>query len=181
MTQVPDQKARTSALNISKSFIIQAPAGSGKTSLLTQRYLSLLAKVKNPEEIVAITFTKKAAAEMQERIIEALLLAQKSPPQETYLQKTYQLAHAALIQNEKCHWHLFKNKHRLRILTIDAFCLFLTNKMPLLSKAIPFSFVADDPNEIYRQASMRTLQTAMKDKNLFHQRKLLVLLQIHQE
>lgn len=167
MTQVPDQKARTSALNISKSFIIQAPAGSGKTSLLTQRYLSLLAKVKNPEEIVAITFTKKAAAEMQERIIEALLLAQKSPPQETYLQKTYQLAHAALIQNEKCHWHLFKNKHRLRILTIDAFCLFLTNKMPLLSKAIPFSFVADDPNEIYRQASMRTLQTAMKDKNLF--------------
>lgn len=165
MPQIPDQTARDAALNIHYSYIVQAPAGSGKTSLLTQRYLALLAKVQNPEEIVAITFTKKAAGEMQERIIEALMMAKEPPPSESYLLKTYLLAKDALAQNELQNWHIFENKYRLRILTIDAFCLLLTNRMPLLSKAIPYSFVADDPDELYRSAAEQMLKTATKNDN----------------
>jgi ATP-dependent exoDNAse (exonuclease V) beta subunit len=67
-----DKDQRDLALSITRSFIVQAPAGSGKTELLVQRYLKLLETVGKPEEIVAITFTKKAAAEMRKRVIEKL-------------------------------------------------------------------------------------------------------------
>ena len=45
-----DQKQRDQALNIESSFIVQAPAGSGKTELITQRYLKLLGSSEEPVE-----------------------------------------------------------------------------------------------------------------------------------
>src|SRR5450830_1969982 len=89
---IADLGAREQALAPSRSFIVQAPAGSGKTELLIQRYLGLLATVNEPEEIVAITFTRKAAAEMRERVLEAFaqVIAGKEPGSE-HERRTQQL------------------------------------------------------------------------------------------
>jgi len=71
-TIIADQKQRDAALDPSRSFIVQAPAGSGKTDLLVKRFIGLLQIVQKPEEILAITFTKKAAAEMRARVLKEL-------------------------------------------------------------------------------------------------------------
>src|SRR5512145_2269888 len=67
--EISDREAREAALDPRRSFIVQAPAGSGKTELLVRRYSALLKTVQKPEEIVAITFTIKAAAEMRARVL----------------------------------------------------------------------------------------------------------------
>src|SRR5688572_2367811 len=69
---IPDQAQREQALDARRSFIVQAPAGSGKTDLLVKRYIKLLSLVEKPEEILAITFTRKAAAEMRKRVLEGI-------------------------------------------------------------------------------------------------------------
>ncbi|HKI65400.1 MAG TPA: UvrD-helicase domain-containing protein, partial [Burkholderiales bacterium] len=72
MPEPADRAQRHAALDPARSFIVQAPAGSGKTTLLVERFLALLKTVQQPEEIVAITFTRKAAAEMRERVLQKI-------------------------------------------------------------------------------------------------------------
>jgi len=78
-TELEDRAVRERALDPERSFLVQAPAGSAE--LLTQRYLRLLATVDAPEEVVAITFTRKAAGEMRARILEAIAHAAGPAPE----------------------------------------------------------------------------------------------------
>ncbi len=69
---IADRREREAALDPTRSFIVQAPAGSGKTGLLVRRFLRLLEAAARPEELLAITFTKKAATEMRARVLAEL-------------------------------------------------------------------------------------------------------------
>ncbi len=147
-----DELARQTALDVSKSFIVQAPAGSGKTELLTRRFLKLLAVVNSPEEIVALTFTRKAAGEMRFRIINALLKAREAIDTNLLEQDvTLKLALDVLRQDKKCNWDLLLNPNRLNITTIDALCTKIVQKMPLLSRTATTN-ICDDPKKYYEQA-----------------------------
>src|SRR5579875_3266925 len=111
----PDNRAREEALDPARSFIVEAPAGSGKTGLLTQRYLALLSTVERPESIVAMTFTRKAAAAMTGRIHEALEDAsQGRATTNEYERRTRELAVRALDQDRKKDWQLLTDPRRLQ-------------------------------------------------------------------
>lgn len=135
-SQVVDFEQRQSALDISCSIAVQAPAGSGKTELLSLRFLKLLALCKHPEEVLAITFTKKAANEMAERILSTLDWAQIVDADSITTQldeDRYRIAHAVLKQDRQESWNLQQSPNRLRIQTIDSFCNFLASRLPILS------------------------------------------------
>lgn len=156
---IADIEQRQQALDPSQSFIVQAPAGSGKTGLITQRFLLLLARVRAPEEIVAITFTRKAAAEMRQRLLEALSAAEHPLPEEAddYTAQTWQLARAALDNDQAQGWQLLQNPARLRIQTIDSLCAALTRQLPILSRFGAQPAISDDPQGLYREAARATL------------------------
>ena len=153
-----DLDIRNQSLNPRQSFIVEAPAGSGKTELLIQRYLKLLGGVSQPEEILAMTFTRKAAGEMKARIIEALNRAQDvSPPEKAHQQTTWNLAKVALERNQKLGWRLMENPARLRVVTIDSFCSFLTKRTPLLSKIGGVTEIQENIQDLHAITAKRIL------------------------
>src|SRR3954469_23012055 len=146
--ETTDSEQRKLAIDPRYSFIVQAPAGSGKTGLLVQRYLRLLAEVTRPESIVAMTFTRKAAAEMKERIQDVLTKVQSDwEPENDYEQVTRKLGLAALENDRKRGWNLTSDTSRLHIQTIDALCALLTRQMPIVSVFGGISNVVEDARE----------------------------------
>jgi ATP-dependent helicase/nuclease subunit A len=160
-----DAAQREASLDPARSFIVQAPAGSGKTGLLIQRYLGLLAVVERPEEVLAITFTRKAAAEMRRRVLQALArAADASPPEAANERKTWELARAALERDRAAGWQLTRNAARLRIQTIDALSSSLARQMPVLARLGAAPAVVEDARDLYREAAERTLALVEKDE-----------------
>ena len=159
-SELPDGEARFKGVHPHYSYIVQAPAGSGKTSLLAQRFLALLSQVDAPEKIVAMTFTKKAAAEMRERIIEALMAGKKALPDNASIveQNTWYLAQKALQRDAEQHWSLLDNPNRLRIKTIDGLNSYLVGQMPLLSKMGGQSQLLQDATPAYQEAVRQVLK-----------------------
>lgn len=159
-----DLLAREHAIDPRHSFIVQAPAGSGKTELLIQRVLALLAVVREPEEILAITFTRKAASEMRSRVVEALVRGDNSsPPDAAHEKKTWELARAALARNDQQHWKLLEMPGRLRIQTIDSLSYSLIRQMPVTSAMGGVVNVTDNPDEFYREAARLALAELNSD------------------
>ncbi|MBS0288293.1 MAG: UvrD-helicase domain-containing protein [Proteobacteria bacterium] len=159
-----DQHSRTQALDPTQSFIVQAPAGSGKTELLTQRFLMLLSTVNKPEEIMAVTFTRKAAFEMRQRIIGALKKAALPEPSSMHEKTTYYLAKKALARDKAQGWQLQQYPNRLRILTIDAVCAFIANTMPVLSHLGSSPEIVEYPDEYYHEAVERLLKETVPNQ-----------------
>jgi ATP-dependent helicase/nuclease subunit A len=151
-----DETERQRTLETGRSFLVQAPAGSGKTELLTRRLLKLLSEVDEPEQILAITFTLAATAEMRERVLKALHRAsgteeiRDEPPD-------IQLARKALHNDSRHGWNLLQQPERLNVQTIDAVCLTIAHETPLLSRLGGSLSPTDKPQPLYRLAARRTL------------------------
>lgn len=156
---IADAAKRERALDPAQSFIVEAPAGSGKTGLLTQRFLRLLGVVERAESIVAMTFTRKAAAEMSERIQKALQDADGAIPAiDDYGKKTRELASAALARSKEQGWNLLEDPSQLQIQTIDSLCAMLTRQMPVISEFGGAGKVVEDARYLYRVAARETLR-----------------------
>jgi ATP-dependent exoDNAse (exonuclease V) beta subunit len=166
MSRPRDWRERERARDPNQSFIVQAPAGSGKTELLTQRILALLSKVEHPEEVVAITFTRKAAAEMSRRLLERLRSADSAPGTNLkgHEQISQDLALAALRNDRERGWNLLEHPARLRIRTIDSLCSELARQLPVLSGLGGGHHVSENADALYRAAATRTM-AAIEDDN----------------
>ena len=124
---LPDAMARAAAVDPSQNVVLEASAGTGKTRVLVERYVNLLRAGVDPDNILAITFTRKAAAEMRERIVERLREASRSS------------------QLDAARWRDLRQRlSDISISTIDAFCLSLLREYPLEADVDPGFSLADD-------------------------------------
>ncbi|XOV81820.1 MAG: UvrD-helicase domain-containing protein [bacterium] len=146
---VPDAQVRSLALTPTQSFIVQAPAGSGKTTLLASRYVALLTQVSRPEEILAITFTRKAAAEMRHRVLK--LLSEDTPQ-----------AIAVRARERDLNWQIFTNPNVLKIQTIDSFALDVASQVPSLSQAAGLT-IAERAQTVYAKAAIQLFNRLYHD------------------
>lgn len=122
-----DGAARTFAVDPRNNVVLEASAGTGKTTVLVQRYVNLLKAGIEPANILAITFTRKAATEMRERIIRELRSA------------------ATLSQIDRARWLELRDRlGEISISTIDAFCLSLLREFPLEADLDPAFDMADE-------------------------------------
>ncbi len=122
-----DREARVYAENPEHHVVLEASAGTGKTSVLVARYLKLLISGVDPVNILAITFTRKAAAEMRERIVRDL---RRAAEQSTF---------------DRRRWLELRDRlGDIQIGTIDAFCLSMLREFPLEADLDPNFSLADE-------------------------------------
>lgn len=113
----------------------EASAGSGKTFMLVVRYLSLLFKGAQPSKILALTFTNKAASEMQERIV-STLEELESRGELDEIVKVTELSRGYLLENRQRVLTEFLNSHT-KIMTIDSFFTQILRKFSLYASLMP--------------------------------------------
>jgi len=122
-----DRAGRERAVDPKFNVALQASAGTGKTKVLVDRYVNLVRAGVDPSEILALTFTRKAATEMRDRIIATLRSA------------------AARGEIAPARWRELRDRTGdVEISTIDAFCLSLLREFPLEADLSPGFQVADD-------------------------------------
>lgn len=158
-----DAAARECATDPQRSVLLQAPAGSGKTTVLTERLLRLLAQVAEPEEILAVTFTRKAAAEMRGRVLGAL---QGEPGTGARAERLRALADAVLARSAARGWRLEQDPARLRIQTLDAFNLHLASRLPVTARGGTGLTLLAAPQALYAAAARTTLMEGESDPAL---------------
>ncbi len=163
--RVRDRASREHAVAARASVLVQAPAGSGKTTLLTQRYLRLLTTVDAPERILALTFTRRAAQEMRERVLGALQAASLTTCPDQANPQTWALAVAAKRHMQALQIDIERHPSRLRIETIDAFNAWLAGQLPITAGAGARLQLLENAGPLYEQAARRAL--AHEDEDAF--------------
>lgn len=154
-------EVRAAAIDPAGSYLVQAPAGSGKTELLTRRILKLLSVVDEPEEILALTFTRKAAAEMRGRVVQALTMP-KPDDAGSHRMETWRLASEANARSVARGWHLAEHPSRLRMMTLDSFTHYLARQLPLLSGLGGMPTPSTHVAPLYREAAESALAILMR-------------------
>ena len=157
-----DAALRREVLGPAHSWMLQAPAGSGKTELLMQRVLACLATVEQPESVLAITFTRKAASEMRNRIVSALKKAgelsveeiRARPPHE---RQALELARKVLGVSAELGWKILSHPARLQVRTLDSFCEAVAQRAPLKGMLGGAAQVTEDAQPLYKLAAQRTI------------------------
>ena len=143
-----DAEARIFAADPEQNVVLEASAGTGKTSVLVTRYVNLLRRGVDPANILAITFTRKAAAEMRERIIREL---RRAAAQSTF---------------DRARWTAIRDRLAdIQISTIDAFCLSLLREFPLEADVDP-AFELADETEVPRLIATSLDRTMRKSTRL---------------
>lgn len=113
----------------------EASAGSGKTFMLVVRYLSLLFKGASANKILALTFTNKAANEMQERVVLTLEELESRGELEEIVKVTG-FSREYLLENRKRVLDEFLNSNT-KIMTIDKFFTQILRKFSLYASLMP--------------------------------------------
>jgi len=158
-----DTAQRALALDVRSSCIVEAPAGSGKTGLLVQRYLRLLAQpeVTQPEEVLAITFTNKATAELLARVLSHLQSAHQNipliPTASPFDHLTRTLSLSVIDRSATLDWDLLAQPQRLNIRSIDSVCAVIANSLPILSGSGGDRQPIPNADALYHAAARRTL------------------------
>lgn len=151
-----DGIARLKSVDVRNSCIVAAPAGSGKTEILTQRFLALLGTVTSPEQILAITFTKKAASEMRDRIFTALRGANDNSQIQPHQQLTRDLANCVINRSKELDWNILDNTNQMKVRTIDSLYASIAKRAPMASRIGGGMRVSNSVNECY-DASVKSL------------------------
>lgn len=154
-----DQPQRDRAIQVDASVLVQAPAGSGKTDLLTRRFLALLAEapIDSPDQILAITFTRAATAEMRNRILADLHKAAATTPSPDDDQRV-QLARRALARAHQAGWRILEQPDLLQIETIDSLCMRIAQSQPILARLGGRLEPVENAGELYFEAARRTIR-----------------------
>lgn len=148
----------------------EASAGSGKTFMLVVRYLSLLFTGAQPSKILALTFTNKAASEMQERIISTLEELESRGELEEIVKVT-KLSHNYLIENRQRILNEFLNSHT-KIMTIDSFFTQILRKFSLYASLMP------DFSTFSSQHELKLLSRFLKEVSVHGKKDTLVTLSL---
>jgi ATP-dependent exoDNAse (exonuclease V) beta subunit len=155
--------------------VIRASAGTGKTHELSSRYLSLLNTGQPVDRILATTFTRKAAGEIFDRIVERLAHAATHPKALAQLVGDLQDPTLSAARCRCLLSQFTKHLHRVRVGTLDSFFAELARSLSLEIELPPNWEIIDDANEfMIQQQAVQTLlerhgqQTAVELVHLLH-------------
>ena len=151
MPSLQDEKARYRALTaLGQTLLVEAGAGAGKTGLLSGRVIMLLLEGVKPDSIVAITFTRAAASELEERIAKTIKELLSGKISEVLALALPQGLSEHQVDNLK---RAQQNMGAMTCTTIHGFCLELIRPYPIESQIDPGASILDpaDAERIYAE------------------------------